>query len=65
MSPNIIIHQINLHHSMYSNIELYKQLESIQDFITLAQEPHITRERLTGSPDCFKPFVWVRLQGRV
>ena len=54
MPPNITIHQINLHHSMYSNIELFKQLEPIQDFITLAQEPHITRGRLTGSPRLFQ-----------
>ena len=46
----IIFHQINLHRSTYSNIELYQQLEPLNKFISLIQEPHITRGRLTGSP---------------
>ena len=52
MSANtkIILHQINLHRSVYSNTELIKQLEPLQKFITLMQEPHVTRGRLTGSP---------------
>ena len=46
----VVIHQINLHRSMYSNIELFKQLEPLNKFISLAQEPHVTRGKLTGSP---------------
>ena len=50
MSDQITIHQINLHHSMYSNIEFFKQIEPLKRFISLIQEPHISGGKLTSSP---------------
>ena len=46
----IIFHQINLHRSKFSNFELFKQLESLDNFIVLAQEPHVHKSKITGAP---------------
>ena len=45
-----ILHQINLHKSKYANFELFKQIEPLKNFISLTQEPHIFKGKLTGIP---------------
>ena len=42
------LHQINLHKSKFANYELFKQVESLSNFIALTQEPHVWRGKLTG-----------------
>ena len=44
------IHQINLHKSKYANFELFKQTESLNNVIILAQEPHAYKGKITGTP---------------
>ena len=45
-----IFHQINLHKSKLANFELFKQTESLNKFIILAQEPHTYKGNVTGTP---------------
>ena len=45
-----IFHQINLHKSKYANYELFKQVETLNNFVALTQEPHIYKGKLTGLP---------------
>jgi hypothetical protein len=43
-------HQINLHKSKFANFELFKQIEPLNNFVALTQEPHTYRGKLTGMP---------------
>ena len=49
-SSLITIHQVNLHKSKYANFELFKQTESLENVVILAQEPHVYKGRITGTP---------------
>ena len=44
------LHQINLHKSKYANIELFKQVEPLRNFVALTQEPHTWNGKPTGLP---------------
>ena len=44
------IHQINLHKSKHANFELFKQTESLKNFVVLTQEPHVYKGKITGLP---------------
>ena len=44
------IHQINLHKSKLANLELFKQLEPLNNFVALTQEPHVYKGKITGMP---------------
>ena len=50
LSTVCTIHQINLHKSKYANFELFKQTESLDNVIILAQEPHAYKGKITGTP---------------
>ena len=43
-------HQINLHKSKLANFELFKQTESLRNFVALTQEPHVWKGKVTGLP---------------
>ena len=44
------LHQINLHKSKLANFELFKQTESLSNFVALTQEPHVYLGKITGLP---------------
>ena len=52
------VHQINLHKSRNANYELFKQIEPLNFFVILTQEPHVLKGKISGIPRGLKAHLF-------